>query len=253
MANIFSNLSDFRNINIELTKVDLRNSVKDDIIIIQVLHCLEELEVIINKLVKVLREWYELYNPELSKSIHAHEGFVELVLSKSKASFLKEIGLSSQDSIGADLDEQSLTPINALASQIKSLFHLRKSQEAYMERVMKKLCPNLAEVAGAVIGARLIAHAGSLKHLSEVPASTVQIYGAEKALFRHMKTRAKMPRHGLIANHPLIAQAPQNMHGKIARALADKISIAARIDYFKGKFLGDKLKKTLIDKFKINY
>ena len=81
-----------------------------------------------------------------------------------------------------------------------------------------------------------------------MPASTIQILGAETALFRHMKTGAKPPRHGLIVNHPLIAKAPDRMHGKIARALADKISIASKVDYFQGQFIGDKLKKELEEK-----
>jgi nucleolar protein 56 len=82
-----------------------------------------------------------------------------------------------------------------------------------------------------------------------MPASTIQILGAEKALFRHMKTGAKPPRHGIIISHPLIARAPDKMHGKIARALADKLSIASKVDYFKGNFIGDKLKKSLEEKF----
>lgn len=82
------------------------------------------------------------------------------------------------------------------------------------------------------------------------PASTIQVLGAEKALFRHMKTGAKPPRHGVIVQHPLLSGAPQKMHGKIARALADKISIAVKVDYFKGKFIGDKLRKGLEEKFR---
>ena len=82
-----------------------------------------------------------------------------------------------------------------------------------------------------------------------MPASTIQILGAEKALFRHMKTGAKPPRHGVIVAHPLISRAPDKMHGKIARTLADKISIAAKVDYFRGQFIGDKLRKELEVKF----
>ena len=114
---------------------------------------------------------------------------------------------------------------------------------------MDELCPNTKAVCGVLTGAKLIEHAGSLKRLSEMPASTIQILGAEKALFRHMKTGAKPPRHGIIVHHPLIAKAPEKIHGKIARALADKISIASKVDYFQGKFIGDKLKKELEDKF----
>jgi nucleolar protein 56 len=97
---------------------------------------------------------------------------------------------------------------------------------------MDELCPNIKAVCGTLLAAKLIEHAGSLKRLSEMPASTIQILGAEKALFRHMKTGAKPPRHGIIINHPLIAKASEKMHGKVARGLSDKISIASKIDYF---------------------
>ncbi len=84
----------------------------------------------------------------------------------------------------------------------------------------------------------------------EFPASTIQILGAEKALFRHMISGAKAPRHGYIIQDPLISNSPQKMHGKIARALADKITISARVDYFKGEFIGSKLRERLEKKFK---
>jgi nucleolar protein 56 len=115
---------------------------------------------------------------------------------------------------------------------------------------MDKFCPNIKAVCDVMVAASLIEHAGSLKRLSILPSSTIQILGAEKALFRHMKTGAKPPKHGIIVNHSLIAKSPDKMHGKIARAVADKISIAAKVDYFQGKFIGDKLRKELDEKFK---
>ena len=84
-------------------------------------------------------------------------------------------------------------------------------------------------------------------------SSTIQVLGAEKALFRHMKTGAKPPRHGIIIKHPLISSAKQKEHGKRARTLADKIAIAVKVDYFKGKFIGDTLKKGIQEKFKCDY
>ena len=115
---------------------------------------------------------------------------------------------------------------------------------------MKTYCPNLLAVTGISLGAKLMSKAGSLKRLVLMPASTIQVLGAEKALFRHMKTGAKPPRHGIIIKHPLISSAKQKEHGKRARTLADKIAIAVKVDYFKGKFIGDKLNKSIQEKFK---
>ena len=114
-----------------------------------------------------------------------------------------------------------------------------------LDEIMEGFCRNLKTVAGTVIGAKLMEKAGSLKKLAVMPASTVQLLGAEKALFRHIKSGAKSPKHGLIHEHPFVNQAKYFEKGKRSRLLADKISLAVRIDFFKGKFIGDKLKGEL--------
>ena len=245
--NLFFN--DFCNKNLQLTKLDIKSSVKDDILLIQAINSIEEIDKAINILAKRLREWYELYNPEISKSIENHEKFVEEILDKEKGELLEKLKINPSDSIGADLGQEDLEPIKSLTHQIHDLCQLRKAQISYISALMDDLCPNIKAVCDVLVGAKLIEHAGSLKRLSEMPASTIQILGAEKALFRHMKTGAKSPKHGIIINHPLISKAAANMHGKIARALADKISIASKVDYFQGKFIGDKLRKELEEKF----
>jgi len=241
--------SEFYDKNLQLTKSDLKNSVGDDTLLIRATNSVEELDKSINFLSKRLREWYELYNPEFSISVQSHEKFVEEILEKEKEELLKELMINVADSIGADLSQEDLEPIRNLAHQIYDLYQLRKGTLDYMSVLMEALCPNIKAVCGTIVGAKLIEHAGSLRRLSEMPASTIQILGAEQALFRHMKTGAKPPRHGVIVHHQLIAKAPDRLHGKIARALADKISIASKVDYFQGKFIGDKLRQKLEEKF----
>lgn len=241
---------DFYKKNLQLTKLSIKNSVTDDVLIIQAIKSIEEIDKAISLLVKRLREWYGLYNPEFSMSVENNEKFVFEILDKEKTELLKKLDLSNEDSIGAELKQEDIEPIKSLAHQIHNLCKLRKRQDDYISALMDGLCPNTKAVCGGILGAKLIEHAGSLKKLSKMPASTIQILGAESALFRHMRTGAKPPRHGIIANHALIAKAQDKMHGKIARALADKISIAVKVDYFKGRFIGDKLRKELEDKFK---
>lgn len=240
---------DFYNKNLQLAKLGVKNSVGNDAMLMQSINLIDELDKAINLLVKRLREWYELHNPEFSRATENHEKFVGEVIENEKIELLGKLKINLNDSMGADLTQEDLEPVKGLAHQIFGLYQLRKLQESYISSLMDGHCPNIKAVCGIMVGAKLIGHAGSLRRLSEMPASTVQILGAEKALFRHMRTGAKAPRHGIIANHPLIEGSLNEMHGKIARALADKISIAARIDYFQGKFIGDKLRKKLEEKF----
>lgn len=234
--------SDFYSKNLALTKKKVKDAVKDDILIIQSINCIEDTDKIINMLVKRLREWYSYYNPEFSSSAKDNEIFVGLLIEKKD----KKI----KESMGADLSRENLEPITGLIRQAGELYALRKKQEAYLEKLMEKNCPSLTAIAGVTIGAKLIGHANSLKHLAELPSSVIQLLGAEKALFRHLKTGARSPKYGILHEHPLISKAKKPEHGKIARALADKISIAVRVDYFKGKFIGDKLRKELEERFK---
>ena len=121
-----------------------------------------------------------------------------------------------------------------------------KLLEKYLEKQMKKEMPNTLAVCGATVGAKLLEAAGSLEQLSKMPASAIQILGAERAFFMHLKKNANPPKHGIIYIHESIRNSPRKNRGKIARKLAAKISIASKIDYFKGKFCGD----TLSDEFK---
>ncbi len=237
--------ADFYSENLKLAKKAIRDSVKADNLIIQAVSSLDELDKSANIIVKRLREWYELYNPEFSNSIQSHEKFTELILSKSKKELLKQIGLKQEDVMGADLGEADLSQVMDLAKALSQLYALRKTTEKYIETIMKKEAPNVTVLAGATIGARLVAQAGSLQRMVEFPASTIQLLGAEKALFRHMKTGAKCPKFGLIYTHPMVMGASVKNKGKAARMLADKISIAAKVDYFKGEYMGDKLLKQL--------
>ena len=241
--------------NIELTRQSIRNSVSTDLLIIQTISCMEEADKTINLLAKRLREWYYLYSPEISNKIESHERFASEITKTTKKELLKELNVDEKDVMGAELKDKDVSAMLLLASQINSLCNLKKGYEDYLKELEKEACPNFMEVAGATIAAKLLAHAGSLKRLVEMPSSTIQILGAEKALFRHMKNKKRNlpPKYGILHEHQLIQKSRDEMHGKAARALADKLSIAVKIDYFKGKFIGDTLKKRLVEKFNIQY
>ncbi|MEK6863128.1 MAG: NOP5/NOP56 family protein [Nanoarchaeota archaeon] len=224
--------------NLELTKEGLKHAVNEDNLIMQAIVNINELDKISNTMAKRLREWYSLYYPELSERIENHEKYIELVLGQER----------DQKTFGADLETSDVEEMRLLAERIASLYELRKKHELYLQKIMKIYCPNLLELAGTTIAARLIELGKGLKHLALLPASTVQLLGAEKALFRHIKTGSKSPKYGVIINHPFVQNAKGNEKGKAARRLADKLSLCARLDYFKGEFKALEYKKELEEK-----
>jgi RNA processing factor Prp31 len=240
---------DLRSRCISTTIKNVRESVSRDNFIIQTSSNIEEIQKAVNLLVKRLREWYELHLPEFSRSLESHEKFVDLILKRDKEKLLKEIQIEKENSMGADMDSKDLKPILSLAENIKNLYQMRDTHEQYLEALMKEYCPNIHAIAGTLITAKLISHAGGLLNLAKLPASTVQLLGAEKALFRHLKTGARPPKYGVLFQHPLVNKVRKEDKGRAARVLADKISIASRIDAFKGKFIGDKLKQEVEDMF----
>ena len=235
--------------NLELTKKGIKDSVSEDLLIIQAIASINELDKINNILIKRLREWFSLYLPEFENAMNNQEKFVEMVLEKNKKELMTEIKL--KESMGADLDKEHIKEIKLLAKEIEGLQLLRKKHETYLEKVMSKYCPNILELAGITIGAKLIELGRSLRHLAMLPASTVQLLGAEKALFRHIKTGSRSPKYGIIFQHPLIQKADRKSKGKAARMLADKLSLCARLDFFKGEMKAKEYRKELEEKLNV--
>ena len=207
-----------------------------------------------------LREWYSVHFPELNDLIREHEDYVKIVSELGHrdnitVESLRELGFkeekarkiaeAARQSIGADLSDFDIEAIRTLASITKQLYQLRRNLTGYIEQVMKEVAPNVTALVGPLLGARLISLAGGLEKLARLPASTIQVLGAEKALFRALRTGGKPPKHGVIFQYPHIHRSPRWQRGKIARALAAKLAIAAKVDAFTGRFIGDKLKEDL--------
>ena len=234
--------------NTQITKQKVKSSVSEDGLIIQAIANIKELDQVNNQLVKRLREWYSLYFPELSAKFEFHEKFVQLVLTETKEELLQELNV--KETMGAELNAFHVEEIMLLARQIDQLYQLRFKHEEYLREVMETHCPNILELAGVTIGAKLVELGKGLKHLAMLPASTIQLLGAEKALFRHLKTGSRSPKFGVIFAHQLIQKAKAKERGKVSRSLADKLSLCARLDYFHGEFKAPQFKKELEEKFK---
>jgi len=203
---------------IRLTREDFKKSITKDFIIIQTIHSIDEISAMINKLYANLRERYGYYAPRTSKI-------------EDNDKFLKQLFLRNKEDLGIEFSKEDLDSIIEIANETINLKSLNNKQERYLTALMKNECPELLSAAGNLIGARLISLAGSLKHLAEITSSKIQVLGAEKAMFRHLRGKSKAPKFGVIFAHESIAKAAEK--GKAARRLASKISIAAKKDYFR--------------------
>jgi len=248
-------------VELEYTRRKLRRAAeKRDLLAAQAIRAIDDIDKTVNLFVARLREWYGVHFPELNDIVKDHEAFARIVhelghrdaiseeslvklgFSEQKA---ESIGKAARTSIGADLSEIDVGAIRTLAGIIVTLYQLRRDLAEYIENVMKEVAPNITALVGPLLGARLLSLAGGLEKLARLPASTIQVLGAEKALFRALRTGGRPPKHGVIFQYPEIHRSPKWRRGKIARALAAKLAIAAKIDAFTGRYVGDKLKEEL--------
>jgi nucleolar protein 56 len=219
-----------------------------DLHIIQSINALDELDKIINTVGARMREWYGLHFPELDNLVQSLVAYAEIVSRAGlreniTADILQSAGMQDKKveiildgarrSRGGDMTPENLAIVKRLADQVIAQSDLRRVLADHVEVAMETVAPNVKELLTASVGARIIAKASSLARLATLPASTIQVLGAEKALFRALKTGARPPKHGLLFQHPLIHSAPKWQRGKIARAVASKVAIAARIDYYR--------------------
>jgi nucleolar protein 58 len=219
---------------------------KVDTMVIQAVGLVDELDKEINTYSMRVKEWYGWHFPELQSLVSDNASYAKLVLkcglrssistSADLSAILEDESLeaavkeAAEISMGTEIADVDVLHISALAEQVLSLTDYRAQLMEYLKNRMNAIAPNLTILVGELVGARLIAHAGSLLNLAKQPASTVQILGAEKALFRALKTKHDTPKYGLIYHASLIGQAAPKNKGKISRVLAAKASLAIRVD-----------------------
>ncbi len=263
-------LINYKNINEQLIKLKIRQvGNKKDIIIIQIIDNLDMLKKTISLFSSRLKEWYGLHFPELTDKIIEDNIFLaklislaghrnniskelleKLEIGEKKKEYILNI---SQESMGAEID---LSMVIECANQILSLEKYRTNLELYLENLMEEIAPNIKSIVGALIGAKLIAKSGTLRKLAIMPASRIQLLGAENALYRFLRSGDRLPKHGLIFQWQQIRSSKIYHRGNIARLIAGKLAIAAKVDYFGGKFIGNELIKDIerkIEEIKIKY
>ena len=264
-ANLASDENDamqkLRDLAIQLSSTKItETSESPDLHVIQSINTLDDTDKIINAISSRLREWYGLHFPELDNIIDSINGYAQIVVAGKRENMSDDVfvnagfpdskvqmlSLVREKSRGGDITDENLLMVQSLAKNILELFDMRKNLEEQIDTQMKEIAPNITAVLGTTVGARILAKAGSLEKLSKMPASTIQVLGAEKALFRALKTGSNPPKHGLLFQHAVVHAAPRWQRGKIARAIAAKAAIAARVDVH-----GGGLNNTLLDKLNI--
>lgn len=232
-------------VSVAATRTKLKH-VKRDKIIMHVSGVVDELDKVSNTLSERLREWYGLHAPEVAKAVASHEKFAELIHTYGHRAKIDDKKLkTAKKSAGMEFEERDITPVQMYAKEICRLYTLREELAKYLEKICKETVPNTSAVAGPLLAAKLLQLAGGLDKLSRVPSSTMQLLGAEKALFRHMRGQGKAPKYGVIYQHSLIQNAHKELRGKVARLLASKLTLAARIDAYSDRDDGQKLRKDL--------
>merc|ERR1712083_1096882 len=247
------------------------NVNKSDNMIIQSIALLDQLDKDINTFCMRIREWYSYHFPELIKIVPENALYAKVVklvknrkeLTAEKLDELEAILMdsaraqavidASKSSMGMDISPVDLLNIDMFASRVIGITEYRKELSTYLRSKMSLVAPNLASLIGDTVGARLISHAGSLTNLAKYPASTVQILGAEKALFRALKTRGNTPKYGLIFHSTFIGRAGQKNKGRVSRYLANKCTIASRVDCFSDvptSVIGEHLRDQVEDRLK---
>jgi nucleolar protein 56 len=257
-----------RNVSTILTRGAVQDALGGrEALITQTVQLLGELDTSLNGLSSRVREWYGLHYPELSRIVRDHRSYLAFIteigdrsaVTKEK---LETLGLQrreitgilkgSEVSMGATLGEEDLAEVKRLAQQALALYDYRVKLTEYISSLAEEIAPNVSIIAGPTLAAKLIERAGGLRRMAMMPSSTLQIIGAEKALYRSIKTKSRPPKHGLIFQHPYVNGAPRGLRGIRARHLAAKLSIAARADAFSGNLIADQLKKDLDEAAKPN-
>ncbi len=217
---------------------------KVDTMVVQAVSLLTDMDKELNNYAMRLKEWYSWHFPELEKIVNDNDTFAKVVLTLGRRNNINTVDLTDvvpeeiaddikkavEISFGTEILEEDEVNIKALASQVVEITEYRATLNEYLTNRMEAIAPNMTTLIGELVAAKLIAHAGSLVNLSKLPASTIQILGAEKALFRAMKTKKNTPKYGLIYNASLVGQAQPKFKGRIARTLAAKTSLCVRYD-----------------------
>lgn len=213
--------------------------------ITKLVNLIDETERSENTLFEAVYDMYFMYYPEATAILKERDKFIEALAAGSERGVVaKSLGIPSE-SMGYDLSNEDKAIFDLNLNELKNLSDLKNLTKNYLDKIIAENYKNLYKIAGSMVAARLIMLSGGIKELAFMPSSKIQILGAEKALFSHFKKGKSSPKYGVIFKNPMIEGAPQEKRGRIARALASKIGLAAKMDEFSKEDISEKLQKDL--------
>lgn len=227
-------------------------------VLIQAINAFGETTKSYNLACERLSEWYGIYFPEIKTSSHNELADLAIAICRPGGASLESISAVVSDSgragtiydqaastMGRKITEDERGAVLAFAMMAKSMDKTLEEINTYIKSAALRIMPNVTYLTDDKIASELLSKAGSLKRLSLMPASTVQLLGAEKALFKHIKFGSRPPKYGILFKLPEVTNAPKDKKGRIARVFATKICIALKADFFSKRFIAEKLKSDL--------
>ncbi len=232
-----------------VTTEKIRAAGSRDQLLVQAVRALDDLNEMNNDKSERLRPWFALHFPELEEEITDNEELARIVSDTADRDKLREYADLADRSTGIPIDETDAHVLQLFATHLNNAYRMRDDIEQYVENMAHEVAPNLNALLGGLLAARIVSLAGSLEKLAKMPASTIQVLGAEKAMFRHMRGEGAAPKHGALFMHPFVQQVSADNQGEMARALANKAAIAARLDQYGGEFKGGSLHGEVEERF----
>ena len=235
---------------ISQTREELEKEVEKDQLLVKTIKQHDTLEKNIRNQVESLRDWYSVHFPELEDEITDDQQLIDIIekygVERSEIDPFSEMADKSTGSAISERDEELM---EQTVETVSSMMELKEDLEQYVREGAAEEFQNLSNLLGPLLATRIISLAGGLEELAKKPASTVQMLGAEKALFRHLRGQGSAPKHGILFEHRFVKDLPEEERGKMARFIANKTVMAARIDQYGDEDKSEKLNDEIEEKY----
>lgn len=242
-------MNDIRDKAIEQARKELKESADRDRLMVKAVNFLDEANQNFGKEMERFRDWYALHFPEFVDEISDDEHMVKILSDGVNRDSLDAFSSMAEKSTGMPLTEEDEEVLEESLEILETKLAHRNRLEKYVKNVAREEMPNLETVLGPLIAARLVAIAGGLEELAKKPSSTIQMLGAEKALFRYLHGEGTPPKHGILFQHSFVNSLPEDKRGKMARFIANKTAMAARLDQYGDKQKGEELREECQEMF----